>query len=324
MKKKNLLLAMFLCFLGVSVVLANGTSLSDSGSSAVLGDSDVADIEDSTGSGVTADKDAASTGTSKVEEAKEKANEEDTDSDANEEGLATLPDGPAYVGVYTELKLRDGVWGTVIGELYNNEKVTITGRDGDWYKVSTAKGDGYAHARYIFDAPDKRYSGNEVTSSGGSNNYTSGGTTDVVINVSGDSVQGKVVSAAQQLVEKYSTSGSFPYDPATNGGNLGCAQVVTTALKAAGVINQTCLNCHGTIDLLNAAGWSSVSAPPYQAGDVIFWATYIPGTESHVGIVMTSGNTAQAMSNSSSQHKPRYHDAEYNGAYPVMRVMRKV
>ena len=326
-KKKNLLLAMFLCFLSVSVVFGNGdgTSLSESGTSAVLGDSDVADIED-TGSGVKADTTATASGTSKVDEAKEKANEEDTDDNANEEGLATLPDGPAYVGVYTDLKLRDGVWGTVLASLENNEKVTITGRDGDWYKVSTDKGDGYAHARYIFDAPDKRYRGNEVSdsSSGSSNNYTSGGTTDVVLNVSGDSVQGKVVSAAQQLVEKYSESGSFPYDPATNGGNLGCAQVVTTALKAAGVIDQTCLNCHGTIDLLSAAGWSSVTAPPYQAGDVIFWATYIAGTESHVGIVMTSGNTAQAMSNSSSQHKPRYHDAEYNGAYPVMRVMRKV
>ena len=310
--------------MGVSVVL-DAASLKKSANSAVLGDSDVADI-DSSGSSAKGDAKASSSATSKTEKAKENSKEEYSDTNANE-GLATLPNGPAYVGVYTDLKLRDGIYGNILAELYNNEKVTITGRDGDWYKVSTTKGDGYAHARYIFDAPNKRYHGNEASSSGsngGSNNYTSGGTTDVVINVSGDSVQGKVVSAAQQLVEKYSTSGSFPYDPATNGGNLGCAQVVTTALKAAGVINQTCLNCHGTIDLLNAAGWTSVTAPPYQAGDVIFWATYKPNTESHVGIIMTSGNTAQAMSNSSSQHKPRYHDAEYNGAYPVMRVMRKV
>ena len=324
-KKKNLLLAVFICMLGTAVVFGD-SSMKSSADQAVLGDSDVADTDTlSSGSAVEADTEASSSSTSKTEEAKEKADESSNDDDANEEGLATLPDGPAYVGVYSTLNLRDGVYGNILAELENNEKVTITGREVDWYKVSTDKGDGYVHARYIFDAPDKRYRGNEVSDSGSSSSSSSSsGSTDVVINVSGDSVQGKVVSAAQSLVETYSESGSFPYDPATDGGNLGCAQVVTTALKAAGVINQTCLNCQGTINLLNEAGWSTVSAPPYQAGDVIFWATYIAGTESHVGIVMTSGNTAQAMSNSSSQHKPRYHDAEYNGAYPVMRVMRKV
>ncbi len=310
MKKLSFILA-FLCLFSFSILVANdsGSSYDDSLNAVGLGDSS-GSKSDSDSTTVKSDADASAESKSKTEEAKEqKAKEEEN------KGLATLPDGKAYVGVYSYLNLRDGVWGKITAKMYNNDEVTITGRDGDWYKVSTSKGDGYAHARYIFAKKDARYKGNDPSSDSSSGSSSS----DVVINVSGDSVQGKVVNAAKQLVDKYSVSGSFPYAPETNGGNLGCAQVVTTALKAAGVLNRTSLACVETIDLLENVGWKSVKVPPFQAGDVIFWETYRSGP-SHVGIIMTSGNSATAMSNSSSQHKPRYHDANYQ---KIVKVMRK-
>ncbi len=300
-KKTSFLFAVLFCFLGFAVLLGNdGSSFDDSLGAAEIGNTSTSSSSDS--STVKSDEKASEESKTKTEEAKEEKKEEE------KKGMATLPDGIAYVGVYSYLNLRSSIWGAVIGELQNNEEVTITGRDGDWYLVSTSKGDGYAHARYIFATKDARYQGNDVTAS------------DVIINVSGDTVQGRVVNAAKQLVDNFSESGSFPYAAGTNGGRLGCAQVVTTALKAAGVINQTSLGCIQTIGLLEDVGWKAVDVPPYQAGDVIFWETYCSGP-SHVGIIMTSGNSATAMSNSSSQRKPRYHDAEYQ---KVVKVMRKV
>ena len=307
MKKSAVLFAILFCFLSYAALVAYDNSGSDIDSSLNATEIETTGTSTSTSSDATtvkSDEDASASSKSKTEEAKEEKEEEKKEN----EGSATLPNGPAYVGVYTYLNLRSSIWGSVIGELYNNEEVTITGRDGDWYQVSTSKGDGYAHSRYIFATKDARYRGNDVSYG------------DIVLNVSGDTVQGRVVSAAAELVKNYSESGSFPYAPGTNGGRLGCAQVVTTALKAAGVINETSLGCIQTIGLLEDAGWTAVDVPPYQAGDVIFWETYTSGP-SHVGIIMTSGNTATAMSNSSSQQKPRYHDADYQ---KVVKVMRKL
>ena len=124
-KKKNLLLAVFICMLGTAVVFGD-SSMKSSADQAVLGDSDVADTDTlSSGSSVQSDTEASSSSTSKTEEAEEKADESSNDDDANEEGLATLPDGPAYVGVYSTLNLRGGVYGNILAELENNEKVTI-------------------------------------------------------------------------------------------------------------------------------------------------------------------------------------------------------
>ena len=302
MKKTSFLFAVMFCFLGFAVLLGNdGSSFLDSLEAVGIGNAGNTSNSDS--STVKSDEKASSESKTKTEEAKEEKKKEE-----EKQGMATLPNGVAYVGVYSYLNLRSSIWGGVIGELYNNEEVTITGRDGDWYMVSTSKGDGYVHARYIFATKDARYQGNDVTAG------------DIVLDVKGDSVQGRVVNAAKQLVDKFSESGSFPYAPGTNGGRLGCAQVVTTALKAAGVINETSLGCIQTIGLLEDAGWKEVDVPPYQAGDVIFWETYTSGP-SHVGIIMTSGNSATAMSNSSSQQKPRYHDAEYQTIVKVMRCV---
>lgn len=315
MKKQNLLATLFLC--AICTTFAIGADLTGSANSTSLTEG-TAD-SDSEKTIVVEKNPTNSSDTSKVEESKQ--NKDSKKEEEKATGLATLPDGKAYVGVYSYLNLRDGAWGSITGSLYNNEEVTITGREGDWYKVTTSKGDGYVHARYIFDSPDKRYYGDDPSESGsGSGSSGTVSTSDVIMNVPGDSVQAKVVNAAKQVHDKYQGYKAFPYDPLTQGGNLGCAQVATTVLKAAGVLNKTCLNCTGTIDLLKAAGWSSVTWPPYQAGDVVFWETYQPGP-SHVGIVMNSGNSAQAMNNSSSKRMPQYSDIE---SMKICKIMRKL
>jgi hypothetical protein len=242
-----------------------------------------------------------------------------------EAGLASLAAGTGYVGVFSYLNVRDAVWGNIIGSLTNNEPVNIIGAEGDWYKINYNGSTAYVHARYIFDAKDKRYRGSEVTEA---NRYDTAGP---ILNVpgsgSGAGLKGnaRVVQEANNLVSRYSRSSSFPYDPLTKGGSLGCAQVVTTALKAAGVNIGIDLSCLSTKSKLLKQGYRSVSVPPYQAGDVIFWATYDRtgngrnDADTHIGIVMNSGNNVQAMSNSSSQKRPRIHSATYA---PVTTVLR--
>lgn len=326
MKKYSLLLALLLCSSLSNVTMANESSIDDSLDSVSISVESATPEKDDDVATVSSDEKASKESESLNKKAEEKADEENKKEDEKEEeatGLATLPNGTAYVGVYSYLNLRDGVWGNITSRMYNNEEVTITGRDGDWYKVSTSKGDGYLHARYVFAEKDKRYYGNEVYESDNPNGYSGSSTvqcTDVIIDVDGDSVQGRVVNAAKQIHDKYQGYQAFPYDPLTEGGNLGCAQVATTVLKAAGVLDRTCLNCTGTISMLEAVGWSSVSWPPYQAGDVVFWETYQPGP-SHVGIVMNSGNSAQAMNNSSSKRMPNYSDIE---SMKICKIMRKL
>ena len=270
----------------------------------------------------------------KKEEEKEKKEQEEEEKEQEEEntGLATLPNGPAYVGAFGGLNVRTAPWGSINGAICNDEQVTITGRDGDWYICETSIGTGYCHARYIFSSPGKAYYGDDPDDPTGGSNGDNGGTvttSEVVINVDADSVQGKVVQAAQQIHDKYQGYQSYPYNEYTEGGNLGCAQVATSVLVAAGVLEAVAeedglgyasLNCDGTISLLEDAGWTSVSWPPYQAGDVVFWETYCPGP-SHVGIIMNSGNSAQAMNNSSSDRMPVYCDAD---DMTVCKVMRKL
>ncbi len=235
---------------------------------------------------------------------------------ASVSGSATLPEGTAYVKVNTALNIRTGPWGQIVGWFHNNDQVKIIGRDGDWYKVSHNGQTRYIHSRYVSGSRN----------SGGSS--SSGSSSSAIVDVPGTgSIAAKVVAAARNLVSKYSTPRSFPYHPATNGGSLGCAQVVTTALMSAGVNTGIQLAVLNTIPKLKALGWKEVNVPPYRAGDVITWKTYdrtgdgVKDNDTHIGIIMTSGNTAQAMSNSSSIKRPSLHSATYS---PVCRVLRKV
>ncbi|MDD3145721.1 MAG: SH3 domain-containing protein [Candidatus Riflebacteria bacterium] len=229
-------------------------------------------------------------------------------------GGAVLPDGEAYVKVNTSLNIRTGPWGQIVGWFHNNDKVKIIGRSGDWYKVSHNGQTRFIHSRYVSSSKN---SNPPVASSGST----------PILDVPGSgSVAAKVVAAARNLVTKYQTPRSFPYHPLTQGGSLGCAQVVTTALMAAGVNTGIQLGVLATIPKLKSLGWKEVSVPPYRAGDVITWRTYDRtgdgrmDDDTHIGIIMTSGNSAQAMSNSSSIKRPSLHSATYS---PVCRVLRK-
>lgn len=322
MKKKNLLLAMFLCIVAASTVIY-GNDLYSTANSTKINEGDAAVEESNTSTTVEGDKSASEKSTTKVEE--KKAEAAASSSNASDSSQLT---GKGYVGVYTYLNLRESPWGTIIDKLYNNDEVTITGSEGAWYAVTTSKGSGYVHSNYIFSTKDQKYSGSTPSQDGSSG----GASSNVVLNVSGDSLQGKIISAAQQLVDKYSTKLSFPYHPSTAGksglGSLGCAQVATTALVAAGALDGTqsygglayaSLSCWETVGLLEKKGWTKVSVPPYQAGDVILWNT--TGKEaSHIGIAMESGNSVMAMSNSSTYKIPRTHSANYS---PISFVMRK-
>ncbi len=157
----------------------------------------------------------------------------------------------------------------------------------------------------ITNAGDQENLGNNTNT----NNTSSGGT----------ALGRQIQSAALNLVSRYSARGSFPYDPATQGGNLGCAQVVTTALKAAGAVTRINLNCDGVVSDLRSKGWRAVSVPPYQEGDVVTWTTS-RGPGRHIGIIVKNGNTFQAMSNSSSERRPRLHSINY---MPITQVLRK-
>lgn len=253
-------------------------------------------------------KDAGSVGnTSGSKQAK--ANEKDAT--ANDE---KIPDY-GYVRVNSSLNVRTGPWGTIIGSLYNNNKVKIIGKEGDWYKINRNGKTCFIHSRYVSSSKG----------SGLASSSKSSGNPLVTVPAKG-SIQQKVVAAAHNLVKKYNTTGSFPYHAATKGGRLGCAQVVTTALMAAGVNTGMQLGVLATIPKLKSLGWKEVKVPPYQAGDVITWATYDRSKngrndkDTHIGIITTSGNNAQAMSNSSSRRKPSYNSATY---CPVSRVLRR-
>ncbi len=104
-----------------------------------------------------------------------------------------------------------------------------------------------------------------------------------------------------------------------DGGNLACAQVVSTALVDAGVLSRVSLNCDQVVADLIAAGWQRVRVPPYREGDVVTWTTS-RGAGRHIGIIVKVGNTFKAISNSSSQRTPRVHDINY---LPITQVLRK-
>ncbi len=238
------------------------------------------------------------------------------DKKAPESATATLPNGKAYVRVSSSLNIRTGPWGQIVGGFSNNDEVNIIGKEGDWYKISHNGQTRYIHSRYVAGSPGSATSGS-----------SSGGSAISVDSAPGSSVASKVVNAARDLVTRYSTPRSFPYHPATNGGSLGCAQVATTALMNAGVNTGMQLGVLATIPKLKALGWQEVRVPPYRAGDVITWKTYdrtgdgVKDNDTHIGIILESGNSVQAMSNSSSRKVPAIHSATYA---PVCRVLRKV
>lgn len=152
----------------------------------------------------------------------------------------------------------------------------------------------------------------------------------------------RLVRAAAELYRRYKEPHSFPYLPETNGGNLGCAQVVNHIFEEAGmpivpnynpnranddyyarirVKDADSARGAGTVDRLLRAGWVEVTPPPYQAGDVITWNT-TGRPDSHIGIIMATGNNVKAISNSSTYGRPRFNPAGSDYA-PMTRLLRK-
>lgn len=105
-----------------------------------------------------------------------------------------------------------------------------------------------------------------------------------------------------------------------DGGNLACAQVVSTALVQAGALSRVSLNCDTVVSDLRSRGWQRVNVPPYQEGDVVTWTTS-RGPGRHIGIIVKQGSSYVAISNSSSQRTPRVHSINY---MPITQVLRKV
>ncbi len=56
--------------------------------------------------------------------------------------------GTVTTSGYT-LNVRSGPWGTIVGSLSDNAKVTIVGQSGDWYKISYKGATRYVHKKYV-------------------------------------------------------------------------------------------------------------------------------------------------------------------------------
>ncbi len=54
-----------------------------------------------------------------------------------------------YVNVNTRLNVRTSPWGTIIGKLYDGDKLKIVGREGDWLKIRYNGSIAYVHSHYV-------------------------------------------------------------------------------------------------------------------------------------------------------------------------------
>ncbi|MFZ2955360.1 MAG: SH3 domain-containing protein [Candidatus Ozemobacteraceae bacterium] len=232
------------------------------------------------------------------------------------------------VEVDTSLNIRTGPWGSIVGGFTNGAKVRIVGTNGPWYKIEYQGGSAYIHQNYVTTANKAAgqvpvvypsdytgpiVDGTQAGSSGGSNQP---------VPAAGD-LQTRIVNAANALVGQQ----NFPYAEGTQGGALGCAQVVSTALKTAGALSNISLGVLSVMSDLKSLGWEYAQVPPYRAGDVITWKTYdyngdgVDDPDTHIGIVVESGNSVQVMNNSSSQRMPSLCPAN---AMTLSHVLRKV
>lgn len=122
----------------------------------------------------------------------------------------------------------------------------------------------------------------------------------------------RIAQEAEALLGK-----PFPYAPECEGGTLGCADVVSTALQRAGVMGHVLL----VVEIqtaLKSKGWTQVNAP-YKRGDVVIWGPWARSKgHKHVGIMI---DATRVMNNSSEQRRP---DVDVLGAdeRPVEEVLR--
>ncbi|PKL42685.1 MAG: hypothetical protein CVV41_14155 [Candidatus Riflebacteria bacterium HGW-Riflebacteria-1] len=76
------------------------------------------------------------------------------------------------------LNVRTGPWGKIIGSLHNNDKVTIIGSEGDWYKISHNGQTAYIHQNYV-DTPTKKAGTTAVKEPGSSSSNAGANNTPV-------------------------------------------------------------------------------------------------------------------------------------------------
>lgn len=135
------------------------------------------------------------------------------------------------------------------------------------------------------------------------------------ISVSDSSLGARIVASMRSLPDP------FPYEPETQGGQLGCANVVSKALVDAGVLDKLELSVDGLSGGLKAKGWTPIQKP-YRDGDVIVWS---PNESSnghkHVGVLDADGSKVWALDNSSSKRKVICEDLAKN-TRPVEQVLR--
>lgn len=199
---------------------------------------------------------------------------------------------------------------------------TVVSGDSLWAIAQRLLGDGSRYPELVEANKDKYpslaknpnliYPGWNLTIpgvTGGTTAGNTGGTTPAPDTNAGpvSGVAQKVAQVAAGFISKYNGYQKFPYAAGTEGGNLGCANVVSQALKDAGV-NAWSLNCDGVknalLGLRAPQNWKTASAPPYQPGDVVVWKAPAGGRHKHIGIVVKNGNSFSAMNNSSSARKP--------------------
>lgn len=104
--------------------------------------------------------------------------------------------------------------------------------------------------------------------------------------------------AAQDLGE------SFPYEPETDHGRLGCANVVSWILVRAGVLNAILLSVDDVVEALLGLGWLPVTDGKFADGDVIAWKESPESNgHQHIGIIDQEGLQTWALDNSSSKRR---------------------
>ena len=89
-------------------------------------------------------------------QAKKEDEKKKEDAKKKEETAAAKPKTtPGTVKVSPSLNIRTSPWGKIIGSFHNNDKVTIIGSEGDWYKISYNGQTAYIHQNYV-DTPTKK------------------------------------------------------------------------------------------------------------------------------------------------------------------------
>lgn len=128
----------------------------------------------------------------------------------------------------------------------------------------------------------------------------------------------QIAKVAAGFPTKYKRKGSFPYAKGTQNGNLGCANVVSAALRAAGIRIPIILGVDGVKSKLQQMGWKARRPPPFKPGDMIVWARR--GKHKHIGVIARKGNALMAMNNSSSGRRPDWSSPTYRAVECVMRL----